>query len=304
ERFTRSELTMLDEKAKSYAAEAGYRESLYELAHRVGDHRHLGEVLRRTGVGLLRPDAIAYRRADDALDYFARLGIRPGGVVPVDVTRQGVRELWRYQLNTASGERLRLLDLVFEASPALLVLFDADPGTPAVPCTVLMADCKGPAAAEDRQGWELRTFLGSPNRVEVYVHCCDEPADVVRDGGLLAGPDVFARAFADDRDPRAGEAVRSMARELAGSVRRDVPEGFAPRFQRFLGRSGEHHTDRWALLREVAQNCAMVAGPGETLISRSGISLWWEHAATLPERHKYFASRTGWTGGDLTEPLD
>jgi hypothetical protein len=305
ERFSRSELTMLDDKAAAYAAEANYRETLYELARRFGSGDGLACVLRRTGVGLFRPDAIAHHKVADTLAYFDGLGIRPVRAMRVDVTGHVVRDIWRYQLNVASGHRLRLLDLVFGASPSLLVLFNAGPGVPDVPCAVLMADCKGAADVHERQGWELRAFLRSPNRVEVYFHCCDEPADVVRDGGLLAGPDGLAWALALGRDPRAATTVRGLARDIAAAA---VPRGSTvdadPLLLRGLGHvGGNGHFDRWELVREVAEKCAMASGTAEALISDSGIRRWWMRTGLLGERDRYLADGTGWTGGQLVAPL-
>lgn len=304
ERFSRSELTMLDDKAVAYSTEASYRETLYELARRFSSLNDLACTLRRTGIGLFRPDAIAHNKAADALSYLERIGIRPVHVQRIEVTPHAVRDIWRYQLNTASGQRLRLLDLLFKASPSLCVLFNADPSTPGLPCTVLMADCKGPADVKERQGWELRAFLQSPNRVEVYIHCCDEPADVVRDGGLLVGPVAFAQAIVHRHDPHAANTIRILVQELANDARYGSQVDVDPLFRGSLGRGdAPTHWDRWKLLREVADNCVMVTGASQTLIPDSGVCRWWKEAGLLGDRQRYLAERTGWTGGEITAPL-
>jgi len=307
ERFTRVELSVLDEKAALYAAEPGYREALYELARLPGGAKAVGPLLRSTAMALFRPDAIALSKVDAALDYFGRLGIHPVHAVQVRVGRLAVREIWRYQLTGASGARIRLLDHVLQAGPAILGFFTADTDTPRLPCTVLMADAKGPADVFDRQGWELRPHLHSPNRIEVYVHVGDEPADVLRDGGILLGPAEFAQAISCQHTAGAATTIRGWARDLAvagpelepGVVAADPVLSVA-----LAGYGARVRADRWQLIRAAAATCAMAIGTAGSQISDSGICDWWKSAGLLDNRESYFRARTGWTApGRLADPM-
>ena len=304
--FTRAELSMLDQKAALYAVEPTYRETLYEIATRVDQLSAMGPLLRQTSIGLIRPDAIAHGKVADALTFYGQLGIHPTYAMQIEVDRIAVREIWRYQLTAASGARIRLLDLVLTAGPSVLTCFAADPDIPELPCTVLMADAKGPADVAERQGWELRSRLHSPNRIEVYIHCADEPADVVRDGGLLLGAAGFADAIAGSQRqwPAGPERVMEMASRAATDPRMREEVVIDPVFHGVVeGRLGASRVDRWQLIRTAAAGCSMLTGSAESQISDSGIAQWWKSSGLLDQREHYFRERTGWTAGPLADPL-
>lgn len=142
--FSWGNLTSRLDKAQFYAWEPQYRETLYESATGLGlDGEKLAAALHTVGLGIFRPDAIAAGKVDTILDYYARLGMEPFFAAPLTMTRTVVREIWRYQLNAATGELLKMFDLLYEASPAVLALFRTDPAETPVPCSVLMADAKG-----------------------------------------------------------------------------------------------------------------------------------------------------------------
>src|SRR5579871_5631408 len=107
--FTRRELTTVDSKADLYAIEATYRETLYELARPCSDDDVIGETVRGIGLCLFRPDAIAHGKVAAAADYLVNLGFNLVGVAETEVRRSAIRDVWRYQLDVASGARLRLL---------------------------------------------------------------------------------------------------------------------------------------------------------------------------------------------------
>jgi hypothetical protein len=303
--FSSKHLTSLSLKSALYGLEPTYREALSACAGVIeGNGGDLANVLRNVGVGLFRPDAIAHDKSQAILSFLERLGIRPFFACQLDLSGMIVREVWRYQLNAASGERLRLLDLVFGGAPSVIALFEvADQGSP-VPCTVLMADSKGEAIAADRQGWELRSHLDSPNRIEVYFHSSDEPADVVRDAGIILGPERFARALAY-RGTDATKDIQLMAHSLVATVaaRRLVsPEGTVSSLSHALrDNRPQSLVDRWDLIRSLAGNSPMHAGPSENIIAESGTDAWWGSVGLLGTRSAFLSSRTGWAGSLYTD---
>lgn len=295
--FALDELTTYPEKAKLYALEATFRETLYECTAE-DSPAELGSRVRTVGLGLLRPDAIARRRVAPALDYFRRLGIRPFFCTEVDVSPATVREVWRYQFNVASGERLRLLDLLFGATPSILVLFQPDPCRVPVPTTVVMADSKGEADPGVREGWELRSQLGSPHRIEVYMHVADEPIDVVRDGGILLGPQRFGAALRTPLGDVTDEVVARAERiqQVLGPGARRL-RALDPLLQPFLT-GGDRGIDRWDTLRHLGKICEMYGGPGENIICESGTDPWWERAGLLAQRKRFLSMQHDDAGGE------
>ncbi|KUM98071.1 hypothetical protein AQI95_41520 [Streptomyces yokosukanensis] len=298
-RFSWGNLTSRLDKAQLYAWEPQFREVLYETATGLElDDGKLAAALQTVGLGIFRPDAIAAGKVDTILDFYARLGTEPFFAVPVVMTKSVVREVWRYQLNAATGELLKMFDLLYEASPAILALFRTDPCEVPVPCSVLMADAKGEADPGDRQGWELRSHLGSTNRIEVFFHTADEPVDVLRDGGICLGPEGLAAALRE----RTGPNVRDRIRELAQEIRSAHPGRAIRREELFppLARAwpaGEETTlDRWTLLRHFGSLPAAYAGRDENLVGDSGTDAWWRQAGLLHGRTRYLESRVGNAG--------
>jgi hypothetical protein len=285
-RFTAHHLTMVPDKTRYYVAEKGYRAALRALVPRdVADEAAVGTRVQRIALGLFRPDAIAHDRVEPTLDYLRRLGVRPFHAQVVNVRGAMVRELWRYQLNAASDERLHLLDLVFDAGDSILVFFRTVEEPP-VPCAVLMADAKGSASPARREGWELRSFLGSPNRVEVYFHAADEPADVVREGSILLGSDPLARLlrpYLIDEDAVWRDATDDVLRagETLGSAA--VPplrDPFLAQVAKEYGVAGSPD-DRWAMLRELGARCPMFGGVARNLVRQTGSREWWERSCPV-----------------------
>lgn len=305
--FTVSELTVLAGKARLYALEPTYRETLYEVTRRTRSIDAAAELVRSTGLALFRPDAIARSKVGSCLDYFGRLGLRPGSMWPVPVGPAALRDVWRYQLDIASGPRLKLLDLIFGASASILCLFRPAPGVPPVPCTVIMADVKGRTNRLEREPWELRSRLGSPNRIEVYVHCSDEPADVVRDGGILLGASEFADGLTRSPHDAPADRLMRMAAELGRAyvrkVRLDAMDSLLrPAFAGDADPDEPGYADRLEFIRSAAARCVMNASAEGPTITDSGTYPWWAGAGLLDARARYLSQRTGWHGAAVRDP--
>jgi hypothetical protein len=269
--FTAQYLTMVPDKTRYYVAEQAYRTALGALVPPGVDAdtaAALGTRIQRIGLGLFRPDAIAHDRVEPTLAYLRRLGIRPFHAQVVNVCGPTVRELWRYQL-----------DLVFDAGHSVIAFF-RHIQEPPVPCAVLIADAKGPASPARREGWELRAFLGSPNRIEVYFHAADEPVDVVREGGILLGPGPLAQllsAHLTGTDPAWRDATDDVLR--LSSALRSVPG--PPLRDPLLARMAEEYgvagaaNDRWAVLRTLGEQCPMFRDGARNLVRQTGSREWW-----------------------------
>ncbi|MFE2205059.1 hypothetical protein [Streptomyces rubiginosohelvolus] len=298
EDFCGQQLTTYADKARLYSIEANFRESLHALANAGDlDEASVGARLRQVGLGVFRPDALAHGKVSQALAYFARMGARPTYCTAATITPWMVRDVWRYQFNVASGERLALLDLLFEATPSIVVVFTADDDVP-VPLAALMADSKGEADPDAREGWELRSHLRSPHRIEVYMHIADEPVDVVRDGGILLGPDGFAAAMLAERGTDITDEVVAMSERIQhehGESGRtcELHDSTLREAMLRLGEKADGPLDRWQVLRMLGATCDMYAGPGENIICEPGTDPWWDRAGLLAQRTSYLSDRAG-----------
>jgi hypothetical protein len=110
------------------------------------------------------------------------------------------------------------MTLMHEATSTLLLLMTRPPDEQGVPASVRLADFKGSSDPAKVQPGQLRALLRPPNRVINFIHVADEPADVIRELGILL-----------DRPQRRGLLAQVLAQVREGSrtdamaeVRRNV----------------------------------------------------------------------------------
>lgn len=178
-------LSRVDRKREIYAGDPYYRDAWDDLTAVLGTGRAVAEQLHRVAPMVLRPDAVAVRGG-------ARLlaAVRDAGFVPVAwggfrFDRHTTREVWRYQLNIATRERIDVMDMIMPAGESLYLLL-RDTEELEIPATARLSDMKGPSRPEDREAHHLRRIAGPAQAsVLTYVHIADEPADIVRELGIF-----------------------------------------------------------------------------------------------------------------------
>lgn len=311
EAYTRENLTGLDTKATLFAYEPNFRDSLYSLASvRQASDSELGDEIRNVGLCVFRPDAIAHNKVKQTLDYFSVVGITPFQFAQIRITPALARELWRYVLNIASGERLQLIGLLFGACDSILVLFEMPRKLNDLPCSVVMTDLKGRSTKVERQGWELRSYLSSPHPVEQYVHTADEPADVVREGGILLGPAALSTALQISPRVDVSESVYSLARRLqaqcdgmtiaAADLHKLLQDLLRTKCGSFWDGTSSTKFGLWEVYRKLGGVCEMFSAPAPCVIDTSGTDWWWEQAGLLENRKVLLSDATSvLRGGQL-----
>ncbi|HVW48290.1 MAG TPA: nucleoside-diphosphate kinase, partial [Solirubrobacterales bacterium] len=165
---------------------------------------------------LFKPDGVAARMIDPAIEFLAEHGFTPAAAIAVDLDRGTTRWLWLYRFNVASVDRVRLHDLVNTAGPGLLlVLRDRHRGPGDIPATVRLTDLKGPSRPERRRPDQLRSRLGVSDRLINFVHTSDEPADLLRELAILVAPAARPALFAAlaAGDPGAWSATRRQVED-------------------------------------------------------------------------------------------
>ncbi|MEU3824018.1 nucleoside-diphosphate kinase [Streptomyces sp. NPDC029080] len=236
-----SALTRSQPKRDLYARETYFREGLYDAEDVLGER--LPAALRDSALLMLKPDGLAAGRLLPVLDYLDEHGFRVAAAREFRFQPFHWRELWRYQLTSATLDRLAVNELLLGAGPALFLLLRSEPGHP-LPGTVRMSTLKGSATLEAQKPGTLRALLGQPNRVLSYVHVADEPADLLRELGLLFD--------AADR--------RALLGALAGDVLSDEDKDTLDRAkERFAGPS--RSLDRADVLGRVTR-AVEAAAPG------------------------------------------
>jgi hypothetical protein len=135
---------------------------------------------------VLKPDAVAGRRLEPALEALRENDFTVAGAWTFRFTPLLTREVWRYQFNIASWDRAAVVDLLLpSADSLLLVLRDRTWRRGAQPAASRLSALKGSADPARRRPEDLRSRLNGPTTLFNFLHTADEPADVVRELGLL-----------------------------------------------------------------------------------------------------------------------
>jgi hypothetical protein len=178
------QLTRSAVKRRAYAEDLYFRESWPEAV--AGLDGTLDSVLHRVTMLAMKPDAIVGRRSRPALNYLLEHGFRPLTARATTLDRHAMREIWRYDWNVYTSDRLNFSSLWYISTPMLFfMLVDSTAGPGTVPASVRLGSLKGLADPARRNPAHLRTRLEPPNRILNFVHVTDEPADLVREVGIL-----------------------------------------------------------------------------------------------------------------------
>jgi nucleoside diphosphate kinase len=175
--------TVLDHKAALFGQESFAREAYRDLEPLAGEQTL--ELALAHATTIVKPETIVVRGIDAFVDRIGRAGFTPIVVRTVSLDRQTIRTLWWYVLNAATLDRIDLLDLFKPATESLLLVLRDDAPIDGVPAAVRYQQLKGPTHPPQRGPEDLRSHLGPPNRLLNFVHAADEPADVIRELGLL-----------------------------------------------------------------------------------------------------------------------
>lgn len=198
-------LTLLPDKRRLFAVDTYFREAYTDLCDDLA-------LLRRAALVVLKPDALVGRRIVPCLELLRGHGFRPVAARTFAYDRLLIRETWRYQFNVASDDRIDVVDLLLTASPSLMVLLWDERPREACPASVRLGALKGPSDPQLRRPGQLRHELGVVTALFNFVHTSDEPADVVRDLGLLLDRADRRRLLAELHAQRDGSA------ELRGCI--------------------------------------------------------------------------------------
>nr|WP_240940076.1 AfsA-related hotdog domain-containing protein [Planosporangium flavigriseum] len=230
-------MSVIPGKRALFAVDSYFRDSWEDLCELPPDA--IEYILRHHAVLLLKPDAVVGRRLSAALGWLGEQGTVVAAE-PVRLDRHTTRVMWQYQWNVASRDRRDLADLIVRGGDSLLLIVAMPPGDR--PATVRLSGAKGPAEPARRQPWHLRHRLGNDNFLLNFVHTADEPADLVRELGVLFDAPQRRKLY---RQLRRGADATAAAQSLVARLYERTPArdlslaGFVERmYQRLAGRTG------------------------------------------------------------------
>jgi hypothetical protein len=174
-------LTRLEAKVKAYERETYFRQGLADATELFCER--FAETMRRAALLMVKPDGLVAGKAPAIVEFLRAHGYCIQAMQTQTLSRFHWRELWRFQLTSATLDRLAVNDLVFRRQALLLALVDMNQGD--LPATVRLSVLKGPSDVASQPADCLRRLIGQPNRVFSFFHVADEPADLLRELGLL-----------------------------------------------------------------------------------------------------------------------
>ena len=221
------ELTAIAGKGGIYGADPWFRCGLASVATRVGRDQ-----LWRLATLIAKPECVYTRQLRVVLDYLAehRFGVVASRPIRFDAC--SVREMWKYHWRAATQDRRSLAaDLLSMGESMFLVVVDqTDPGR--VPASVRLSALKGSTLAEQRLPGQLRTVLEAQGRMLNFVHTADDPADVVRELGLLFGEGEHEALFEELADPASHSPTKLVQTLYWDHPERSVDKALAYRAMR------------------------------------------------------------------------
>ena len=173
---------------------------------------------------LVKPDGIVARAVEPCLAALADEGFVTVYDAEHTFERYSIRELWRYELNLATPDRMDAIDLLLPATPSRMIILHDIIGGPDS-ASARLTGLKGtsrPTVGHPRQPEHLRARIGAGYGLLNFIHTPDETADFVREVGVLLTRSQRAeliRAVEREARPRLEDVAR---RAYAGCVRHDL----------------------------------------------------------------------------------
>jgi nucleoside diphosphate kinase len=140
--------------------------------------------LERISFVLVKPDGIVARSVGPLVDNLIAEGFRLAGHAVIRFDRLMIRELWRYELSAATDQRFDAIDALLTATNSLVLVVEDQSGGRAT-AAALLSTLKGPSRSAERDLGHLRSRIGAGDGLLNFIHTPDEPADVVRELGVL-----------------------------------------------------------------------------------------------------------------------
>jgi nucleoside diphosphate kinase len=187
-------------KLERYARDIAFREAWTDLAACWGDEAE--DILSKRAFVLFKPEAVLARYLEEATGELERHGFAPVLWRLVRLDRNLVRGIWRYELAEARLATLAAVDIVATAGVCLLVGLRDDRPEPGRYAAARLASLKGPARQAERRPGQIRYRLRNPALLLNFLHTPDEPADAVRELGVLFAADERLALFDELRAGR------------------------------------------------------------------------------------------------------
>lgn len=185
-----TELSEIEKKRELYSNDVYFRDAFQDLQALIPEW--MEKMLSGHASIILKPEAIVNRKAHLCIEFLMQHGFIPVAQKRFQFNRHLIRDLWRFQFNAATRERLDILDMWWKTTDVLYVAFKLNPEynhhNPALSASTQLTFLKGHSNPERHRDGELRKFLDQKIIMLNYMHSTDEPADFVRDLWVIFDP--------------------------------------------------------------------------------------------------------------------
>ena len=176
-------LTSNSLKEKLFKEDIFYRESSEDLLNTLNG-RFEGFYKNYTSL-VFKPDAIVSRKVLHGIELLKERGFIPVAFSLLRFNKHMIREVWKYQFNAASRDRLDLFDRLLVSSDCILIVLNYEGKKTIENASEFLTTLKGCSSLKERKPEHLRYQLGWVNVMLNYIHVPDEPADFVRELGIF-----------------------------------------------------------------------------------------------------------------------
>ena len=181
-------LSCFPEKLRCYSADDAFIAGWNSFMELHGKGTRLREQIWNLGSVLLKADCTFRGNGLRGIRFIEQHGFHICAVRELSFSRRGVEDLWRYSLGRLSAERLELLQRLQTRCSSLYMLVKSKAHVSRFPSSLQLTELKGQADPAIRHSASLRCVMGEPQSTFFnFVHTADEPADLVREVGLLFG---------------------------------------------------------------------------------------------------------------------
>lgn len=185
-------LTLDEQKIVRYPDEFEIEQAWREV-RRLGDPLALHSMTFLT----LKPEALRRRLSARLIEYVESQDFEIVGSRPVRFNRLCARAVWRYQWTGATLDRVELMTRILESEDSLMMFLRDLRWEGRLPAAVRLHELKGSSAfTERRQRHHMRSIAQMRNRSLTFVHCPDEPADLLRELAIFFPLEEFREIVA------------------------------------------------------------------------------------------------------------
>jgi hypothetical protein len=208
-----AKITLLAEKKDAFEKDIYFRECWADAIDVFGCS--VVGALAPLAILTFKPDAIIGRRMTATADFIEAHGFVPAVTARVRLNRHSMRELWRHDWHVYTTDRLELSTLLYSVSETLMLVLRDTRSLGAISGAVRLSELKGPSEPENRNQGHLRAVLKPPNKTINFVHVCDEPADILRELGILLDRPRRKGLLRNIKEQASASAWAELAQEIA-----------------------------------------------------------------------------------------